>query len=522
MFKKSIELRFVLLLTLSFGLLWSCEEDFQDVGIGIVDNNTFSTLKYTADVTASTVAIDRLNASGLDLEQGKLSRYLLGVYSNDNFENLEGNLVSQVFLPANLDTDIFSYGADTIAQSKIDTVLLTIPYSYSLDGNYDNGSRRYSIDSIIGNQDAEFNLNVYRLDYYLNIYNPEMPSELNIYYSDEEYDYSDLLNANPGEPFKFSTTDTTTVVKRRALDGVQYDSDTINLDEPQPKIKIALDKDYFQTNILDKLEDPEFSTQDDFTNYFRGLFLEATGEDGALISIDFNNAFVEMYYSTTLSVESSNVAFDTLKSSLNLSLGGVRANQYKRTGTPNQNSENLYLQGAAGQELRLDLFGADNDGNGTPDQLDELRTKDWILNEASLSFYIDEDLYDVENDTVPYNLYVFRVDEGEDLQITDVFSQEGVSSIAGGLERDTINNAWMYKLRITQYINNLVNQNLDLDISTIGVKILNTTDYPRFAGDTVVSPYGWTGKGVVLHGPNSSEESKKLKFEIFYSELNKD
>jgi hypothetical protein len=522
MFKKSIELRFVLLLTVSFGLLWSCEEDFQDVGIGIVDNNTFATQKYTAEVSASTVSVDRLNASGLDLEAGKLNRYLLGVYSNDNFEKLEGNVISQVFLPASLVTNTFNYGADTIAQSKIDTVLLTIPYSYSLDGTHDNGSRKYSIDSIIGNQDAEFNLNIYRLDYYLNVYNPENPSELNIYYSDQEYDYTDLLNANPGEPFKFSTTDTMTIVKRRALDGVQYDADTLNQNEPQPKIKIALDKDYFQTNILDKLEDPEFSSQDEFTNYFRGLFMEATGEDGALLSFDLANAFVEMYYSTTVSLESTNIAFDTIKGSLNLSLGGVRANQYKRSGTPNQNDANLYLQGAAGQELRLDLFGADNDGNGTPDQLDELRTKDWILNEASLSFYIDEDVYDVENDTVPYNLYIFRVNEDEDLQVVDVFSQEGVSSLAGGLERDTINNAWMYKLRITQYINNLVNQNLDDNVSTLGVKILNTTDYPRFAGDTVISPYGWTGKGVVLHGPNSNEESKKLKFEIFYSELNKD
>jgi hypothetical protein len=118
MFKKSIELRFVLLLTVSFGLLWSCEEDFQDVGIGIVDNNTFATQKYTAEVSASTVSVDRLNASGLDLEAGKLNRYLLGVYSNDNFEKLEGNVISQVFLPASLVTNTFNYGADTIAHQK--------------------------------------------------------------------------------------------------------------------------------------------------------------------------------------------------------------------------------------------------------------------------------------------------------------------------------------------------------------------------------------------------------------------
>ncbi|MGB0837542.1 MAG: DUF4270 domain-containing protein [Flavobacteriaceae bacterium] len=523
MTKRMMSLRSIVLLGVAIFSLVACEEDFQDIGVGIVDNDSFDTDSYTSAVEAYTVDVEKLNASGLQLTNSSLGQYLLGIYNTDNFGKIEGNLISQLGLPVNAERVAVDYGADTIVVSTIDTVILSIPFQYSLDGTYDGGAPKYSIDSIIGNQDESFSLKAYRLDTYLNYFDPSNPLEVNTYYSNRDYDYSDVLNAFPNELYKFNTLDTLTVVKRYTDDGYLYDRDTLELEDgPQPKIKLAMNEEYFRTNFLEKLDDPEFDTQDAFQDYFRGVFLESTGDDGALLSMSFGGASISMYYTNTAMVESTGVGVDTIKKSFDFPLTGIRANQYKRSGSKTQNADNLYVQGAAGNEVRVDLFGADNDGNGTPDELEELRTKDWIINEASLSFYVDENEFDVEQDSIPYRMFIYALDdEGRGIQTIDMM-QEGEQALDGWLERDSVNDFWRYKLRITHYVANLLDQDPATELNTLGVKIISTTDYPSTLADTIIQPYNWTGKGVVLHGPKSNSEDKKLELKIFYSELNQE
>ena len=508
----------LLLMTLSLGTLFACVEEFQDIGIGIVDNNRFDTERYVSVVEASTVDTQSLKADGLELANQRLNQYLLGVYNSPLFGKLEGNIVSQLSLPSNLSRESNFYGADTIVISTVDTVVLNLPFQYSLDGRYDNGSPRYAIDSIIGNQDEAFDLKIYRLETYLNVFNPSNPAEFNSYYSDRVYDYSDLLNATNDYTFKFSSTDSLSVIKRRSYDtGEVYDIDTLNSETPFPTITIPLNKDYFDQNFVQKFDDVEFDTQNAFADYFRGIFIESSGDDGALLSLPLDAASVNVYYTNTVLVQSSQRVLDTLKKTVNFPLGGIRTNQYLRSNTPSRNSENLYLQGAGGSEVRVSLFGEDTDNSGLPDELEELRTKDWVINEASLSFYIDTDVYDLSQDSIPYRLFIYRdVGEENGVQTLDMML-DGDASIGGRLERDTINDYWRYKLRVTKYITDLMRDDAVFPLNDLRIKIISPTDIP---GDTLVRPYNWTGKGVVLHGANSQDLDRKLKLEIFYSKLN--
>lgn len=513
----------LLLMTLSLGTLFACVEEFQDIGIGIVDNNRFDAERYVSTVEASTLDVERLKADGLDLPNQRLGQYLLGVYNSPLFGKLEGNIVSQLSLLSNLSRYTGQYGSDTIVVSTMDTVVLNLPFQYSLDGRYDNGTPRYVIDSIIGNQDEAFDLKVYRLDTYLNVFNPTNPSEYNTYYSDRSYNYSDLLNASSDYSFKFSSTDSLGIIKRRSYDtGEVYDIDTLNAESPFPTITIPLSKDYFDQNFVQKFDDAEFDSQNAFTDYFRGVFLEASGEDGALLSLPLDAASIDVYYTNTVMVQSSQEVLDTIKKTVNFPFGGIRTNQYLRSGSSTRNSENLYVQGAGGSEISVSLFGEDTDNSGLPDELEELRTKDWIVNEASLSFYVDTEVYDLSQDSIPYRLFVYRDLGGEDgVQTLDMISPTGGDeSLDGRLERDTINNYWRYKLRITKYVTDLMRGDAAFPLNDLRVKVFSPTDVQQAPLDSIVPPYNWTGKGVVLHGANSQDLDKKLKLEIYYSKLN--
>jgi len=515
-----MRLRTVLILALGLGTLFSCEEDFQDIGVGIVDNNRFDTDKYVSEVVASSVSVERLNASGLGLANQKLDQYLLGVYNSETLGKVEGSLISQVYIPGSVSRVSTLFGADTTVVSTIDTVILHIPFQYSLDGNHENGSTKYKIDSIIGNQDASFDLKVYQLETYLNRFDPNNPSEFNIYYSDKEYSYSTLLNESSDYSYTFNTLDTLEVVKRRAYDtGEVYEIDTLNADGPIPLIRIALDKDYFLDNFVQKFDDPEFASQNAFQDYFRGLYVEATGDDGALISLPFDGAIMSIYYTNTAIDDLTGQPVDTIKRSTLFSLGGIRANNYTRTALPASNPDNLVVSGAAGSEVMVSLFGEDSDNNGVPDELEELRTKDWILNEASLSFYVDTDAYNMNQDSIPYRMFMYREIEDEGVQTLDMLTQ-GDAALYGYLERDSISDFWRYKLRITNYIADLMSAEPTQTLNDLRLKIISTSDIPNFVGDSIVEPFNWTGKGVVLHGPNSSDEEKRLKLEIYYSKLN--
>ncbi|MCB0464526.1 MAG: DUF4270 family protein, partial [Aequorivita sp.] len=68
--------------------------------------------------------------------------------------------------------------------------------------------------------------------------------------------------------------------------------------------------------------------------------------------------------------------------------------------------ENLYLRGGDGIISVVELFGKDNDNNGVADELQVLRDKKWIINEANLIFYVNQDLM-VGDGTEPERIMIY-------------------------------------------------------------------------------------------------------------------
>ena len=224
-----------LFLILLLGVI-ACEKDFENIGVGLVDNNEFSTKDTTFEVIAFNANVD---SSRVDA----LPQYLVGVYNDANFGQIKASFVGQLGLASPV-----TYGDDI----TIDSVILDIPYYATRNENNEDGTPNFKLDSILGDADLTYNLAVYESGTFLNTLNPQDPTKRKTYYSNEDYIKKVLLGLTA---FKPNPNDTVLYIKRRFLDedGLTVDDiDTIKKQDLSPSIKIPLDETFFKNNFVDQ------------------------------------------------------------------------------------------------------------------------------------------------------------------------------------------------------------------------------------------------------------------------------
>ncbi|RUA10582.1 MAG: hypothetical protein DSY82_04625 [Flavobacteriia bacterium] len=523
------------ILLLLFFAISACERDIENIGVNLIDNGAFKVgdtlvevVAYNVNVEASRVDNNNRNASPLAL---------LGVNRNPNFGYVKADMVTQLILPPT--------GADFGENAVIDLVVLDIPYfstKDSLQNAYDpetgevildDDSNKirvpsFTIDSIYGNQDISFQIKVNELETFLNMLDPEDPSKRMVYYSDKEFQKGAELYFGD---FKPNRNDTVLYVERRFLDGdpsTVDDIDTIKAKNSSPSMKFYLDKQFFKTRFLDQQNAPYFDSNDNFVHYFKGLVVEAIGVDGSLMNLSPIRTRMTIYYTQEeIKNEADGEDLDGdgitgedgvtvhTKKSINFNAGGTSAANYTRdySGTPAENAitnpdtnngeKELYIQGAAGSNAIINLF--------TPQSLQELRDKNYLINEANLILKVDKTL---QKGKAPNKLFLYKKNSNtilEDLQANgfDVFD--------GRLVYDDNGDPDYYKFRITTYISKLLNDP-DRGPEPLVLKSFNPTDTPNFEEhDSIVKDYSYIPKGVILHGNLPQSDSKRLKLQIFYS-----
>ena len=513
---------YILITTFFMGFVISCEEDFTDIGTSIVSNGEFTTKDTVFEIEVTGKNIEKVQADGLAIG-GLLGQYLLGVYNNNNYQKIEASIISQLRIPGNLTQVDQEYGTDTVVQTTIDTVLLRIPYNATLLSSI-NGQADYDLDSIIGDQSQPFILNVYQLTTYLSNLNPTTPSILNKFFSDQDYEVSsEKLNFFEDTEFFPNRADTSQIVERRLSSGELYDKDTIKYINSNPYVSIPLKKALIKELLFDQYDTPNFASQDAFNDYFRGIKIQAEGNNGSLISFSFNRPslqpLIDIYYTNTVSYET--IVIDSIRKTHTFSLSGITNSVYKMTPGQSPSFDNVPIQGTAGTKAQLKIFGDDDDLNGIPDQLEELRTKNWLINDATLTLYIDQNIVGSDTLEIPFRLFIFKdkliegTNQETPRQIIDYIS-EGFNEVGGRLELDGSRNPNMYTFKITDYISELFSGNTN-DIPMLGVRAFNPTDLPISAADTIVRDYNWNSKAVMLLNNNTLEESRKPKLKISYT-----
>jgi hypothetical protein len=510
----------------------ACEEDFTNIGSNVITNTKFSTNTFNSEIVLENSAVESVKSDNILGEPGQ---YLLGVFASTDYEKLEASIISQIAISTTLEL----IAPDTLAKyqtsttsilTTIDTVFIKLPYQATLVNNTASGPE-YTLDSIIGDASKAFTLNAYQTSTYLSRLNPSDPSKLNNYYSNDVFEKTgDALNAVSNFQFKPSANDTVMIIKRRASNNALVTRDTVKYSTststatstavPVPFAAIPLNEDKFKALFLDKYSSSEFDSQDEFNDYFRGLILEASGNEGSLISFNFSNTApalnpsIEVYYTNTAVNTQSGDTIKTFRKNDSFLLSGLRSAIYKLDKKTYPKNNEIKLQGTAGSEASIDLFGADLDNNGIADKIEELRAKNWLINEASLTFYINQS---ADTTALPYRLYMYKTAENLTsttslTQIKDTYSE---TTFGGFLERDANGNAEKYTFKITDYISDLLS-GLEDESPILKLKVHNVTDNPL--SSTVFTNYSWSPKAITLLNQDAVNGDKRAVLKISYSE----
>ena len=412
--------------------------------------------------------------------------------------------------------------------------------------NPNAGATQYDVDSLLGNIDASFKIKVQELDYYLRSYDPTDNFEsFQKYYSDE----TQLLN------FAGFTIhdDEVSIDTNEIVIYKEDDPDTDDVDESEevkerltPRLRLPLDKDFFQRKIIDHEGSDDMTNADNFNIYFKGLVLQAYDfSDDLLMILDYSNAKINIEYEydkynkNDTDDNTSDDTIDKVKANYELNLSGNQINVFNKSAynqdilnnlNSTENLSRVFLKGGEGLIAEIDLF-TDNDGNNV---LDEIRANGWLVNEANLTMYVDKDKINESGNLIePFRVYLYDIDAKTPLPDYYIDNSTGPKKSnvkivhSGILELDEDDKGLKYKIRISEHIKNIVRNDsispkLGLAVSSSISNSVNTdvktTDVMKYIPlATAINPLG-----TVLIGPNPEPENfdKRMRLEIYYTEIN--
>jgi hypothetical protein len=496
----------------------SCEEDFNTIGVDIVGNENFAS-EFTDSLTV--VAYSR---KLLPPQTNNLPVFQLGVYNDPIYGKRTVNFLSQVTLDeTNPDFEI---------SPRADSVVLYIPYFNTSETN--NEVTTYELDSVYG--DTPINIKIYESNFFLRDFDPNTGfQEVQKYYANQQGMFEsfkgDLLHTI--EDFKPSNE--AIVI-----------NDTVTL---VPGLRTKLPKEFFQQKILNKGGSIELLNNNNFRDYFRGLYfqVESATDDGNLFLMNLEEASLTIYYDFQIegapqigTVGSVNDTIDRFNGEVGMSFNAIGVNTYDNTipvdisddlSNPavDEGEERLYVRGGDGIITVIELFGPDLDGDGVSDQLEDLRNEEWLINEANLIFYVDKDRV-TGGDQEPERLIIYDIKNSlflADIGFDITSNQEPVNAVnvhLGRLQRDSDQNGEFYKIRITNHVSNLINQDSTnvplglivshnvLESAFQDLENIQAPGIEKVPASSIVSP-----EGTIFHGNKSAYLSRRLKLQIYYT-----
>ena len=589
-------------------VLFSCNKDYNTVGLNLIDNNPFRTSLEEVPVfvkmrkippyvsnslttfqlgefedniygTSMVSFLGQLNFEDPSLAFGNISQSKEDNPDTDNISQIpEEETVKNVFLDIPFFTNVDDDDNDGVI--NLYDVDSTDPYSDSdgdgvsdadesnagqnpLDPDTDGdgipdgedtesvnpnaGGTLYELDSLLGNSNASFKLKVSELDYFLRPYDPEVNFEqFQKYYSNNSL-ASDFSGTTLHE-------DEISINSKELVFYNEDDPETEDVDESEtvkerltPRIRVELDKDFFQTRILDKEGSDDISNLDNFKLYFKGIVLEAYDfSEPLLMILNFNEAEIKVEYEYKeynkqgTTDDTSDDTVDTVDGDFRFLFNGIKLNSFKNDAFPGyvyssvldtlKNPKQVFLKGGEGVMAEIELFKND-DG---VDLLEEIRSKEWLINEANLSIYIDKEMLSSSGGIIePSRLYLYDIKNKA--PVIDYFVDNSAGPkpyqnkvVHGGLiQLDEDKNGLMYKIRMSEHIKNIVrkdstNTKLGLVVSsdinnTINIEV-EDSDFMTFTpNSSAINPLG-----TVLIGPSPSAENydKRMRLNIFYTEVN--
>jgi hypothetical protein len=515
--------------------LVSCDNDLNSLGNGLVGIDPNATiLQQEFDVTTFSSNVN-------PVQTDNFNSYLLGTYNDPVYGRSDYSIVSQL-VPSFLTPD-FDQDEDPATLPVLKSVFIELPY-FSTATGVDGEATTYRIDSIYGSGFSD--LKIYRNKFLLNDFDPSNPSLSATYFSDFGNSVravstgmdADLIYENNN----FVPSDAQVII-------LNEDGDVIERKSPRLRIPLnSTEQLAYWSDILFDSDPDDFRSNSNFKDFFRGLFITMTpvGSDpGTLIYLNLSEAAV--IFSIESPIEGlpepilSGYRFDFNSAAAN----SIQANFIETDVSPgistaivnsfNEDigSENIYLKGGPGAMGFIDLFGADNDGDGEADALTQIIADQWLVNDAILELFVDQSVV-TGGKSEPERIIIYNFETGRVLLDFAIGSQGTLPNSnqdhLGRLERveldDTNSDGVKYRLRLTNHVNAIINGIVENDRLAVAVTqnvgLFNNSlvkdQTSPIEINTVTEGSAISHEGTVLHGNLSTEVDKRPKFTIFYSE----
>lgn len=513
-----------ILFVVSVLFLYSCDKEYNAIGANLLGENHFDFLQYTSDVVAHNQKTGPVDATNLSINA-------LGIYNDPAFGKTTAHFATQLNLAALAP----SIGANAV----VDSVYLSVPYFSTLKTTNTDGSHVYELDSIYGGQ-APIKLSVFESNYFMRDLNPASNfTETQSFYTDQTAIFenaklgSRLNNASsPSQNDGFFFDSKEIVQKVTAADG------KVSLARSVPAMRLKLDNSYFATKILNAPAS-KLATNDVFKDYFRGLYFKietVSGSAGSMAMMNFKSGKITISYTEDLV---TNGVTTRVPKTLDINLNGnsvnlldqtnVNASYTNAVNNPNTSlgDTNLYVKGGEGAMTVIDLFK-------TPGELDLIRSKGWLINEANLVFHIDAAKMATSNE--PNRVYLYDLTNNRPvvdyfLDATNATDPKNSKYVFSGIinkEAVTNGRGQTYKIRITNQIRNLVKY---ADSTNVKLGLVVTENIGESNFSKLKTPNSFTSKmpkasvmnplGTVLYGSHPSVPAdKRVKLQIYYTKPN--
>ena len=537
-------------------MLTACDDDFNTVGAEIIKGVGFEKGVFTSSPRAYTQTIEKVQTSNLPY-------YYLGNFNDPTYGLSEYDLLGQV-IPRNFPVDFGDI-------ESLDSVILYLPYLNTIDtpaNTEENTTATYSLDSIFGNEQAAFGLKVFKSNYFLrdtNVGNENTDEPNN---SRQRYFSSDLvpIDSQISNENSLLFEQNNLKLSAAAIRNDVQDGDDADMDKDitflEPGLYIKLPTTIFDDLFLkpDNLTS-EFSNRNNFVNFFRGIYFDFIKQsDDVLFAVNLANSNLNLYYTEERKEDDSEEVIKEVKS-VSLGFTGNNVNGILETPSleiPDANvvegDTNLYIKGGPGSYAVIDLFSRrvvvdennepvlDNNGkivftndtstNSIP-EIDFLREQNWIINNAALRLYVNQEALELQGTIEPDRIYAFDKETGQRLVdfCNDLALNElTITNHLPPLERGTDDKGVFYEINVTSYINSLIQEEEDSDLIGIavsqnvtiesGANCVPTT--PAQTGDSdVLVPFSSviSPKGTILYGNTQQVPAdKRLRLTISYSQ----
>ena len=589
-----------------FLLIASCESELDalTIGEGVIDGEPFTTGKIEYDVFTYNKGITAVQTNRLPL-------YQLGIFNDPIYGQRKASIISQLSLP-NTSPEFGDLSqaeedeADNDQENEtVKEVILFIPFQtapspdsdgdgipdelesgedaddpnsdFDGDGVTDNQERiigsdpynpdedgtgddfvsniypnRFDLDSIYGDRNQTFDIVVSRSNYFLRDLDPNSNfEEAQEYYSNQ--DFSGFI----GEELTIEGQKTVVIDDTEMLVYAEDDPDTDDVDESQtvvdsripPGIRVPLNPDFFQQNILDKEGQAELLSQSNFKNFLRGVHLTGTDMDELMFLLDLTEANITITYEyddidpeTEEKVTAErDFVLSFLSGSSQSGISGNAVNVFENEILPTnvasavdngENASRIYVKGGA---TLAEVLLFEDVENGGAEIINQIKQNNWVINEANLVFYVDREAVDASV-VEPPRLYLYNAETNfplYDISNESVTPNTSTNPLRyypnhdGLLEREN-DLGVKYTVRITEHINNIIvrdsaNAKLGLTLTpNINLAAIQEAIGSDMQGVNYPLGAAMSPLGTVLYGSNvdPANEAKKLKLEIYYTEPN--